>query len=336
MVTTKDVAQKAGVSTATVSRVINGSARVSPATRARILQVIQELNYVPDGLARGIATQRSHILGMIVPDIRNGAFAEIYLGASDYASQHGYVVWLVNSNDNPVKEREVWLQLRQVRVDGVLVTPVNDAENHEIWRSAPVPLCILDRNIRTNPWDFIGIDNFHGLYDATRVLLDYHHTHIGIIAGPQSNSAGRDRLAGYQAAMQEAGYPISAATVAIGDFHESSGYALGQHLLRQDPRPTAIIVCNNLMMLGFLHALAQAPDVRLGSELAVIGFDDFPLATVLHPAISVVSSPMRTLGARGAELLISRLQQPKRPIQHVVLSPHMILRGSERQNSVKT
>ena len=330
MVTIREVAQRAGVSTATVSRVVNGSSHVTPETRDKILQIIQDLNYVPDGLARGTAMQQSRIIGMIVPDIRNGSFAEIYLGASDVASRHGYVMWLVDSNDNPKHEREMWLQLRRVRVDGVLVTPVDSRVNSEVWKTSPVPLCFVDRNVDSLLCDFVGIDNFHGVYEATKFLLNNRHTHLGIIAGPQSNSAGRDRLAGFMAAMHEAACNVHRDDVAIGDFHEKSGYLLGRRMLAKDPPPSGIVVCNNLMTSGLLQAIADTASVRLGETVAVIGFDDFPLATAMDPALSVVSRPMREVGAKAAELLILRLSQPNRAISQVILGPHMILRGSER------
>lgn len=330
MVTLKEVAKHAGVSTATVSRVINHSGRVAPRTREKILMAIQQLNYVPDGVARSMAMQRTGILGMVVPDIRNISFAEIYLGASEYAVAHGYIMWLVDSHDSVTHEREAWLQLRRIRVDGVLIAPIHSRANRDLWETSPVPLCFVDREPERTTVDFVGMDNFQGVYEATKFLVEHRHTRIGIIAGPQANSAGRERLSGFYAAMQEMQIPVLTQNVVVGDFHEHTGYLLGRQLLAQWEPPTGIIVCNNLMTLGLLQGIADTPSARLGHTIAVIGFDDFPLATIISPPLSVISRPMREVGARAAAVLIARLSEPHRPVSRTILGPHLILRGSER------
>ncbi len=332
MATIKDVADRAGVSTATVSRVLNQSGPVMPRTRARVLKAIEELNYVPDALARGTATQRSHTIGMIVPDIRNPFFAEMYLGASEAAARHNYIVWLVDSNENSTTEYEMFLKLRHFRVDGVLVTPVNTSVNIQEWISSPIPLCFVDREAQPERWDFVGIDNFQGAFNATRLLLQEGHTRIGIIAGPQTSTSGRERLEGFRAALNQANLRIPPEWTQIGDFHEKSGYELGLWLLSlKTPGPTALLSCNNLMTLGLLQAIRDTTNVHLSKTIAIIGFDDLPLATVVNPPLTVVVRPMRELGENAAELLIKRIERPERPVSRMILGANLIIRGSEKK-----
>ena len=336
LATIKDVARLAGVSTATVSRVVNQSGPVMKSTRERILRAIGELDYVPDAFARGTAMQRSRTIGMIVPDIRNPFFAEIYLGASEAAARRDYIVWLADSNESSAVECEMLLKLRHFRADGILVTPVDAATNLEEWASSPIPLCFVDREAHPEKWDFVGIDNFQGAFNATRLFLQEGHTQIGIIAGSQTSTSGRERLAGFQAALDKSGQTVPEEWIQVGDFHEKSGYELGRRLLSlPTPRPTAVLSCNNLMTLGLLQAIHDTPGERLGQTIAVIGFDDLPLATVMQPPLTVVVRPMRELGEMAANLLIERIEHPERPVSRVILGAHLFIRGSERKiNSV--
>lgn len=331
--TIKDVARRAEVSTATVSRVINQSGPVMPATRERILQAIRELNYVPDAFARGTATQRSRTIGMLVPDIRNPFFAEIYLGASEAAARRDYIVWLADSNESTSVESEMLLKLRHFRADGILVTPVDASANLKEWASSTIPLCFVDREAQPEQWDFVGIDNFQGAFNATRLLLQEGHTQIAIIAGPQTSTSGRERLAGFKSALDKVGQTVPAEWIQIGDFHEQSGYELGRRLLSLNPpRPTAVLSCNNLMTLGLLQAIHDTPSAHLGKTIAVIGFDDLPLATVVNPPLTVVVRPMRELGEKAANLLIERIEHPERPLSRIILGAHLIIRGSQRKS----
>lgn len=321
----KDVAARAGVSSATVSRVINESVPVSPATRERILSAIRELNYVPDALARGTARRRSQVLGMIVPNITNPYFAELYRAAAEAAFRHHYIVWVLDTNESVEREAAALNTFQRFRVDAILITPVDARANRERYGALPMPLCFVDREVTDSEWDFVGVDNVGGAKMATRLLMESGHRRIATITGPQSSTSGVDRLRGYRAALEESGLSVPPDYVQIGNFHEASGYAAGLRLLALPNQPTAVMVANSLMALGLLQALHQK-----GGELAIIAFDDFPLAALATPPITVVALPSAKLGSSAVTRVLHRLKSPDARRRRLIVAPKLVVRGSEQ------
>lgn len=332
--TLQDVAKLAGVSTATVSRVLNDSLHVNDSTRKKVLDAIHKLNYAPNALARGTVTQKSGLLGMLIPDIRNTFFAEVYLGASAYASQKGYTLWLMDSGEDPAQEEQMLGLLHRYRVSGALVIPVNATSNEHRFLTFPSPLCFIDRELRTGIWDFVGVDHFYAGLLLTNQLLVAGHERIGIIAGPQQSSSGQQRLAGYKAALQGARIKPKSSWIEIGDFHEQSGYDLGQRLLTVTPSLTAIISGNRLMSLGLLQALRDTPGVHYAESVTMVGFGDFPLAGMTKPGITVITQPAVKLGSQAAQLLIERIETPSLDPRRIIVGADLMVRGSEQLPSL--
>ncbi len=334
MSTLTDVAKLAGVSTATVSRVINGSSDVNVNTKKKVLDAVDKLNYVSNALARGTVTKQSGLLGVLVPDIRNTFFAEVYLGASEYASEKGYTLWLMDSSESPEQEQRMLQLLHRYRVSGAIVIPVNATSNEAHFLSFPSSLCFVDRELSAGTWDFVGVDHFHAGLILTNQLLAAGHERIGIIAGPQQSSSGQKRLAGYKAALQAAHIKPSASWIEIGDFHERSGWELGKRLLAVTPPLTAIISGNRLMSLGLLQALSATPGVKYAQTVTMVGFGDFPLASIIKPGITVINQPAFKLGFQAAQLLIERIQDPSMEPRRIIVGADLIVRGSERHPSL--
>jgi LacI family transcriptional regulator len=327
MSTIKDVAKKANVSIATVSRVINGLGGVKPDTEKRILKAIKEMNYSPNHLARSMVKKRTDTIGVIVPDIANPFFPEVIKGIEVSARKHGFTTFLANSNESVEEESRILNVLRKRRVDGLIVTTSNELESPLLqFEPDDIPIVLLDRDIEGSSYDSVVIDNVGGAYAAVKHLITEGHCQIGLIAGPSSVTPGRDRTKGYLKALKDFGIQVNPDYIREGDFKEESGYRLGSELLSMPTPPTAIFSCNNLMTLGLLKYI-QDQGLRLKEDVTVIGFDDLDIANFIKPPLTVVSRPMRYMGEIAANLLIERingleLSEPRK----IVLVPQLLIR----------
>ncbi len=328
MATLKDVARRAGVSVATAARVLGGYGYASPRTRERVLRAARQLDYTPNALARGMVKKRTHAVGVIVSDNANPFFAAVVRGVEDVLRRHGYAVILCNSDENPEKEDLYLRVLREKQVDGLLLAPSGQAGPQlRRWLRAGLPLVLVDRRLEGVRADAAVVDNVEGARTAVSHLISLGHRRIGIISGPARVFTGRERLAGYLAALEAAGLRPDPALIREGDFKQDSGYRLAREFLEMKRPPTALFVANNLMTVGAMLALKEA-GVRIPQELAVVGFDDMDWAPILTPALTAVAQPAYALGTSAATLLMQRLEDPARPVQEVVLKTHLVVRES--------
>lgn len=333
--TIKDVADMAEVSTATVSRVINGVGHVHPKTAARVQRALDQLGYVPNGWAQAMAaTDGISLLGLVVPDIQNPFFAAIYAGVSEAVAKYGLTTWMGDSTDDSQQELKELYLLQRYRPRGIVLTPAHPTQNVAIIQKIPVPVCLVDRRLDVDDWDLVLIDNKHGASQATKTLLDAGHHDIAIIAGPQNTTPGKERLDGFLEVMDHAGIPVPPEYCGLGDFREESGYRLGRQLLSLERPPTAIFSCNNLMTTGLLQAIQATPDAVLGDTVSVIGFDDIPISTFTTPPLTVVSRPMKEMGVQAGQLIWDRMNDPSRRKTTIMLMPHLVIRGSETLRSM--
>ncbi len=329
--TIKDVARAARVSTATVSRVLNGSGKVRSSTAERVSAALDQLGYVPNAWAQAMAsTDHNRLLGFVVPDIMNPFFAAIYVGINEYARRHGFVVWMVDTSDDPVLELEALDTLQRYRAQGIILTPTDPSANLAIVQRMQSPVCLVDRRLSEDQWDLVLVDNLMGARQATQLLIDVGHRDLAIIAGPQSSTPGHERLRGFMEAVNTSGIELPSEYIQIGNFRQDSGFALGHALLSLPHPPSAIFSCNNLMTMGLLQAVHATPGAVLGETVAVVGFDDIPISNLTDPPLTVVSRPMKEMGEQAARLLLARVDERDRPQQTVVLSPQLIVQGSER------
>jgi DNA-binding LacI/PurR family transcriptional regulator len=307
MVTIYDVAERAGVSVATVSAVVNNSSYVSPQLRQNVELAIAELNYQPNLLARSLAKRKTHTVGMLIPDIANPYYSEIVRGAEDKMQEAGYTMLLGNSDNRRDKE-EVYLNLiLSKRVDGILLIKSPGEMSSallEKMRHSKTPVVLIDREYPQLEADTILANDLEGAYQAVSHLIGLRHRRVGIITGPRGLSTVEGRFSGYQRALEEKHIPFDLSLVVQGDYDIASGCEAGLLLLRQ--KPTAVFVTNYLMTVGFMTALEKL-ELRCPEDIAVVSYDDVPWSDSFRPKLTCVEQPKYLLGYRGAEMLFSRI-----------------------------
>jgi len=329
----KDVARLSGVSIATASRVLTSPHLVHQATRERVQQAIETLQYRPSRVARRLRRDaaRANLLGLVVPDIQNPFFADLARGVENVAQERGYMVFVGNSDEDADKERNYLDLMRAESVDGIILPPTADVEPAlETLARAGVPVVCVDRRLPGVALDTVVADNVRGAREAAEHLLRLGHRRIGFIEGRPHLSTSRERLEGYRHALKDAGAAFDPALVRAGDSRQASGYRLARELLETDgraARPTALLVGNNLMTLGALAAVREL-GLRVPADVAIIGYDDLPWAPAFDPPLTVVRQPAYEMGRRATELLLTRVDEPELEPRLVVLEPELVVRRS--------
>jgi LacI family transcriptional regulator len=327
VVTIREVAKAAGVSTATVSRLLAGQ-RVKNAEH--IQAVIDELGYRTNPVASGLRTGSHHTIGVISPDTSNSLLAEIVQGIQMEARRRGYRVLVGDSDEDAVEEHNLIEDLA-LRVDGLLVFPINEKANSLQLRDE-LPLVLVDRDsFAEEPHDLVSVDNEAGARLAVEHLVALGHERIATIAGRLTSFPGRLRQSGFVKAMANAGLPVRDEYVAYGGFRTQGGIFAMEELLALEEPPTAVFVANNAMTIGAYTHL-RAAGVSIPDQISLVGFDDFQLAGLLTPGITVVNRPTVEQGRAAAELLFRRIQasaelQTADPVQ-LNLEVELIVRNS--------
>jgi LacI family transcriptional regulator len=323
-----DVAREAGVSTMTVSRVVNDKGEISPATRHRVLAVIERLGYRPSSIARGLATQRTGTLGFVVPDISNPFFSDIARGVEDEAYAAGYNVFLCNTEEDPERERAILESLEEKRVDGLLLCSSRLEDDELLPALALYPAVVLiNRRLHGSNVGAVLVDDELGSRLAVEHLLRAGHTRIGFLAGPAASRSGQLRVAGYRAPLQEAGLPQHAGWLRHCSADVDGGREMVLDLLSDHPELTALLCYNDLVAVGALHGCHELGRTVPG-DLAVIGFDDIPLAALVTPALTTCRAPRYDLGVRATEVLLARIEGVTQQFHDVVLPPELVVRAS--------
>jgi LacI family transcriptional regulator len=329
-VTIRDVARLAGVSVATVSRVLNASAPVRDATRARVLEVARELRFSPNSAARTLSRQRAGALGVILPDLYGEFFSELLRGI-DQEAQRAHHSLLVSSSHHDSRGIGTAVRAMRGRVDGLLVmAPDVSAPLLAEVLPAGVPTVLLNGPAVDADVYEITVDNFGGARAMTRHLLALGHVRIGFIAGAAQNHEARERERGYLAALRDAGLPGETALEVRGDFTEDGGWRGARELLALRTPPSVIFAANDAMAVGALSALREA-GVSVPGQVAVVGFDDIPVARFLNPPLTSVRVGIATLGERAAALLLAALAErspPGHAPRRDVLPAELVIRDS--------
>lgn len=328
MATMKQVAEKARVSTTTVSHVINNTRVVSEDARERVLAVIREMRYIPSAVARSLKNDKTHTLGMIIPNNSNPYFAEVIQGIEDESFKLGYNIILCNSYDDPKKQAAYTRVLMEKRIDGlILVASGSDQELNQLLADEDIPKVLVDREVPGVAADFIEADHEQGGYLATRYLIDLGHRAIACVAGPKTLLPSGDRVQGYWRALQEAGIPFREEFLAHSDFTSQGGYTAFQQLLALKQRPTAIFASNDLMAIGGLCAAQQA-GMKIPEQLSVIGYDDIALASFSTPPLTTIAQPKHEIGVLTAQVMVKRIQNAELPLRREMLETKLIVRQS--------
>ena len=324
--TIKDVADFAGVSRATVSRVINNHPYVAAEVRERVNEAMHTLGYHPNRSAQRLRANSSDLLGLIIPDIQNPLFQSIVRGVEDSAYAHRMNVILCNTDDIPDKQKAYLRVMQAEHAAGLIVVPTQSKDGSVLApvREAGIPMVFLDRDVDNFEADTVKVDNERGAFAAVQHFIRLGYRRIAIIAGTQSLTPGHERLRGALNALAAARLE---GQIRIGNFRIDSGYQLALELMQAEQPPEAIFVCNNLMTLGALRALHEL-GVSIPDEVALIGFDDMPWAGDLNPPLTAVAQPGYELGQQAVELLLNRLAQPEAPYRTVIMQPRLIVRQS--------
>lgn len=318
------VARQAGVSTATVSHVINKTHYVTDETRDKVLRAIQELNFRPNLVARNLRRQSSDVIGLIISDVTNAFFTSVIRGVEDVAHQNHYTVVLCNTDEDPEKERYYVEVMLQRQVVGLIMAPTTG--NHEYLQdlmNRGLRVVLLDRKAAGLDAPAVVLDNQRAAYEATAHLIELGHRRIGVVAGLAGLTTTQGRVAGYRQALAAAGIPEDPELIVTGDSRLEGGGRAVSRLMEQPKRPTAVFVTNGLMTIGVMRALHEQ-GLNVPQDVALVGFDDFPWADAFHPRLTTVAQPTYELGAEAARLLLD----PAAPADDVVLPPRLIVRES--------
>lgn len=324
-----DVARRAGVSIATVSRVVNGQTVVAPETRERVMEAVRELGYQPNALAASLVRGRSRTLGIVIPDISNPFFPEVVRGLEDAAHKAGYNVILCNSDLNIDKEIEYFEVLRQKQVDGLIYHSGTVTSRHlEVFERLNLPVVLAATHDDGYHFPCVLVDNRRAAEEAMDHLIDLGHRRLGVITGNDPIS-GKTRLAGYRDALNKHGLKLPEEWTAVLDWRFESAYAAAQRMFDGKRRPTAVAVASDYMALGVVAAAIDI-GLQVPRDVSVIGFDNIRLAAEVRPALTTVAQPMYEMGAEAASLLIRCITEgvPEGDQATVILPNRLVVRSS--------
>ena len=329
-VTLKELAARALVHPSTISRVANHdpSLRIAPATRSRIEALLRETEYRPNGVARGLKLRQTLVLAVVIPDITNPFFAALFRGVEDGAAARGYNVLLCNTDGSPERQRSHLESLNARRVDGVIMASTVLKDPAVRWlRHQRTPYVLVNRFSDEALDPFVGSDDLTGARLATEHLVSLGHVRIGHLAGQTTVSTGVQRRRGYQAALAEAGLPSDPELVVDSGFTEDGGAQATKGLLALKRPPTAIFAVTDMTAVG-AYAVARRQGLRIPEDLAIVGYNDIPLAGRLIPGLTTVHVPIHELGSVAARMLLEQIETRELPPKRVVFAPQLVVRGS--------
>lgn len=327
-ITMHDVAKEAGVSLMTVSRVVNEKEDVSPVTRQKVIEVIRKLNYRPSSIARGLATQRTGTLGVVVPDISNPFFSSIVRIAEEEAYSQDYSVFLGNTNEDPQREMAVLQSLEDNQVDGLILcsSRLEDDVLTDVLSRFPTSVLVF-RERKSPEVGAITLDDVFGGEIAIKHLLETGHENIGLISGPSISLSAFGRFQGYQKALQEAGVPIREDWIRRCPPTVEAGHQVVLSLISEHPEITAFFCHNDLIAVGAIQACIDLGK-RVPDDIAIIGYDDIRLAALVTPSLTTLHVPRASIGTRAMRMLLAQIYSNTTQAKEIHLQPELILRKS--------
>lgn len=307
MATVSDVAEKAGVSVSTASRVLSGRGYAAPETRRLVLEAARELGFVPNRIARSLRTRETHMIGLLIGDVENPFYSSIASNVESVTRAAGYNVVLCNSDDDPEIERELLTLLQGMRVDGLIVTPTLKNRTHlSHMLERGIVIVQIDRKVEGLEADAILVDNEGCAQAAIEHLIAAGHTRIGMLPGDLDVPTAQERLAGYRKALENHGLPVNKKLIKPGSFHREHAVEDAMELVRSDPQPTALLTANNLLAEAALIALADA-GLTVPQDMSLIAFDNVPWMRLTKPPLTTVRQPVADMAQSAAELMLRRL-----------------------------
>jgi DNA-binding LacI/PurR family transcriptional regulator len=327
-VTIYDVAEKAGVSIATVSKVINNTGRISEKTRKKVQEIMEQLHYEPSMVASALTSKRTGTIGLLVPDIANPFFAEVARSFEDYAQKLGFGLVICSTDGKDEKARLYLSLLMRKQVDGLIITTyIKDADLLEQLTQRQIPIVLFSVDIPTLSVNAVSVDDYKGGLQATNYLLSLGHKRIGVIAEDLSTSSSSYRIQGYKEAMTNAGVKVIESDIICTKATVKNGETIAQQLLKKKGRPTAIFACNDLLAIGAMQA-ARKLEIKVPEELSIIGFDNTILAEIANPPLTSVSQPIKEMANQAMTALVEEIENEQSSKQRVFMLPELVIRNS--------
>ena len=337
--TISEIAEKAGVSSATVSRVLNCKGHVKETTRQQILDIIRQHEYVPSEIARGLSKNESNNIGVFVSDIENAFFYKAVRGIIEKADLYGYNVFLFDTDESVEKEHRYLQTVMGLRIRGLIISPVYETDDEtrirlQRMQEQGIPVVLLDRDISGLQLDGVFSEDEEGAYQAVQTLIQAGHERIAIITGPEHTRPGRSRTAGYLRALKECGIPVRPEYIRQGNFRIDLSYECTNALMDLPEPPTAIFSTNNLTTIGCLKCLRKRSLV-VGKDVSLIGFDNLDNLDYVGISLTTINRSFIDMGRQAMELLQQRLQESDEDAPHgsstrIYQQPMLNICGSER------
>ncbi len=330
MASMNEVAKRAGVSIATVSRVLNNSTSVNEDTRDRILKTIKELKYNPSRVAKRLRSKSGagNMIGVMIPDIRNPFYVDVLRGVESVIYEHGYVMIVCNFGQSEEREAGYIRILESEAIDGLIAAPVHEVNPRlEKMIENGMPVVCIDRGLSKVDVDLVCVNNEESAYNAVSYLIQRGYKRIGHVGGLPTIPSSKAREVGYCRALIESGLEVYENLVVNGDSSYDSGVSITEQLLSQKEKPDALFCANNLLTLGALEVINRR-GLKVPEDIGIIGFDDMNWACSLNPPLTAVHQPANEIGRRAGELLIQRIKDPSRETTEIVLNTELRVRKS--------
>ncbi|HDK26079.1 MAG TPA: LacI family transcriptional regulator [Candidatus Atribacteria bacterium] len=327
-ITLKMVAERAGVSVNTASRAINNKSDINEETKKRILKVAQELGYVQNATAVALRTKKTRTLGVVIADNRNPFYAEVLNGMEMAAKEKNYHIILVNTQRDYKKEEEAINLLLAKRVDGLLITPVQDRDDDiKNLIDANIPFVVVGRDFENIEVDAVYNDEVKGGFLATEYLIKKGHKRIALIDGFLYKSPAKGRLEGYKRALNKYKIPSDDSLISVGDINIEDGYERTKQMLEKNLDFTAIFVYNDMMAFGAMQAIKEK-SLGIPEDIGLVSYDDIPFSSLISPPLTTIRLKKQDLGVESLKLLLSRINGIRKKVKKVMLNVELIVRGT--------
>ncbi len=329
MVTIYDIAKKADVSITTVSRVINNHPYVKEETKKKIEKLLKETGYVPNSNASSLVSKKTNTIAVILPDITNSFFANIFRGVEETANSQDFTVIYGNTNEDSKREKEYINTFIEKRVDGVILDPIStDMEIIKPLTQNNIPVVLIDRNIKESKKSYVGIHNYKEAYRIVNYLIEHDLKEVALISASEELSVYKDRKEGYITAIKDAGLNLQEDYIKIGTKPiKEVGYNLTKNMFKSSKPPAAIFAANNFLAIGAYNALKQL-DYKVPEDIAIVCFDDFDTGTVTSPFFTSIIQPASKMGMVAMELLLDKIEGGDNKNKQVYLKCELCIRKS--------
>lgn len=341
-VTIKDIAEEAGVSKATVSRVLNHGEQVDAETKNRVLAIMKKHRYSPSLVARNLSNQGSNTIGIIIPEIDNPFYGKILRTIINLADDYNLIPLCFDTGNQGEKDIKALSVLRDQRVGGVIYAPSVEYGSKALEKKAKqmlsdmaVPAVLIDRDVQSFKCPGIFFDNIDAAYRCTKILIEAGHRKIGVLGGSEAIGIGRDRINGYLKALEEYGIPVRAQYMYGGDFTAETAYTITRGMLASGDVPTAVFTCNNTSALGFMQAMAEQ-GLKIPADVEHIGIDELDTLDYLKIRYNHVTRSRTQMGAKAVEMLATLMREPEKQVHSIQIEPYFVLDERLEEIAIRT